>query len=1829
MSDLTEPVAIIGMAGRFPGAFDIGQFWDNLRDERDCIRVPSDDELIAAGVRREWLDEPNYVKASAEAPDTDQFDADFFGMTPHEARLCDPQFRVFLETSHAAIENAGYDPEKLDSVGVYGSTGRGMPHIRQEGQTGAPPDLLAGVLNFADYVSILVSYKLNLTGPAFTVLSACSSSLLTVQLAVQALRAGECDLALAGGVELNYPPGHGYWWVPGGPYSRDGRCRPFDAGASGTVFGTGAGVVLLKRLSAAVADGDTIRAVIRSIVANNDGSDKIGFSAPSVSGQSAAAVEALGLSGCGPRDISFVEAHGTGTSLGDPVEVAALTQAFRTLAGEQELPAAYCGLASVKGNIGHLSHAAGITSLIKVALALEHEELPASANVTDPNPNLQLDGSPFYLLDRLRPWPREARRTRRAGINSLGFGGTNVHAVVEEAPARVQHQDGDREQIIVWSAKNDAAVRAFEAALADQLDRPGGAGFADVAATLQDGRTAYPVRAAAVCRDAAQAAAAIRDGGRGIVRARRSEAPRRLAFFFPGQGSQHAQMARQLYGSDRVFRSSVDACLDLMNGQGRELRQLWEAAADDAKLEDTAVAQPLLFAIEYALAQMWQAFGVEPHAVIGHSVGELVAATVAGIIELPDAVRLIMARAAAIAASPPGSMLAVSADEETEGVEGAEPPDQQVVIAAINGPGQIVYSGPAESIARFADLLTERQIGHRPVRTSHAFHHPAMAPAATAFRAAFDGVTLSAPAVPLYSAASGGQLSPGEARSPRFWADQLAQPVMFGQALDELLGTGEWCLLEVGPEQVLSSLARTRPDVVSGRHAVVPSLPRRGSPDSGDWKSVLGAVAALWAEGHHIDWAKVRQDAPARRVPLPGYQFQRSRYWHEAPETRQSPERDSGTTSASPSPGLAGEAGLASEVGAGASGQAARDVPLGPLTAVTWFERTRPIADSAADGLLALAFLPDDTGSSTPLIQALQLAGLRIIPVWPGDEYQDNGTEFRVRPAEPGDVRRVFAALAARADGPPELVVHAWSAAPWESASTRTIERQLDESFGSLISIIQASSEYGSPGLTVLTSQTADVSGGEEVSPAKATLPALVRSLNREEPDRPCRLVDIGPAVPEEDLIAEIRLSGAAGLVALRGSRRWIPAERPIELPRVSGPQPLRRNGVYLITGGLGGLGLEVAKGLTRTGVSPRLALVGRNVPPDDPQDARGKRLNQQLNEMRMLGADVRTFAADVTDARAMRRLLDIVTATFGPVNGVVHAAGVPGGGTLRFTPNDEARAVLQPKVQGTLVLGESFTDRPPLDFFVLFASRSGVDGDQGGGAYAAANAFQDAYALASHAACGRILSIDWSRWNTVGMLARPEAAGDIRAAGRRWITEVSIDSCPILDDHRIASRGVALLPGTALLDLALRAFRSEVSPEPDIPARLEDVAFLAPLVVEEPCQVQVLLEPDGDRWHFTIQSSASGAGRPGEARWETHATGYAADAADRTPQEINLGAMRASMTREMPVPPLDAPGRFITLGPRYAVITAVRASTDGRDKLVELSLPEAFAHELEVNLLHPSLLDSATALVRDDGEPFHLPYLYSSLLAYEPLPREFFAHIRRRTSPGGLITADIDLVAPDGHQIATISGFTMRIIDAGTFALGNGTHSSDGVSAPEGRHHPASPAEASEHVPDGLTPRGGVQLFLRILQAHTPRQVTVLPHRDGRPVLLQDIPAHWVPEAGPVPPRAAQPRATEADPPPTVRHPVAAERRPAPAGAAAPDNDLARRLGDLWVDILGISEIEPDNDFFDLGGNSLSAVNLMMAVQQEFSVNLEVIALFENPTLALLTDVIQKRLPS
>lgn len=1762
VTELLEPIAVIGMAGRFPGARDVTAFWDVLAGGVECVRFASADELLAVGVPPSALEHPDYVPAIALPDGLTDFDAGLFGFTPREAALCDPQIRLFLETAHAALENAGYAPDRLDSVGVFGSAGVNRYH-EVYGRSAADElrsaaGMSIGTLNNPDYVGTLVSYKFGFRGPSMTVQTACSSSLVAAHLAAQALRSGECDIAVAGGADVELPLGHGHWWAPGSPLSRDGHCRPFDAGATGTVFGSGAGVVVLKLLSDALADGDEIHAVIRSSAINNDGSDKVGFSAPSVRGQAAAVVEAMEMGGFVPSDISYLEAHATGTELGDPVELEALNQAYRQLAGDDMTPGRV-PIASVKGNVGHLGHASGVTSLIKVALALRNELIPASVNFTAPNPKLPLDGSPFVVNDRARPWPTSARRPRLAGVNSLGIGGTNVHMIVGEPPAVTPTSTDGRPRLVVWSARTREALDAYRPALADHFRTMDTDRFDDAVATLQRGRTEHAERAAVVVTDAADAVRALRAWS----------APTRttvdtVGFLLPGQGTQHAGMARELHDRDQTFRTTFDECLDQLRTHGADVREHW-IAADDAELADTRLAQPLLFAVEYALATMWQAWGVRPNWLLGHSIGELTAAAVAGVVDLPAAAALVAGRARSMAAAEPGAMLAVRASEDEIATHLS---DGELSIAVVNGPRQVVLAGAEDRVDACAERLRDAGVAVRRLRTSHAFHSVHMRAAEPSFLAAFAGVALHAPRIPIVSAATGALISDEQATDPMFWVSQLSRPVLFGQALETALADRSALVLEVGPGRVLTEL-------VGDRAVAVPSLP---SEPGSDWQAVMDAVGTVWCHGTGVDWSAIDQDRPLRRTVVPGYRYERQRYWLDpvaAPTEAEPPEVVTDGPVAAPEPVVTG---VASE-----------------FTVPTWIVADPVQGNDFEHGDTAVALLPSDPDSAVELRVAMQRAGLRVVPLYESTEFRELPDGYELGADVDAGVARALTDLAARGITV-RLLVHALGAAGWEAPSTRSVDRQVAQSFHSLLSLIRHGHRHALgalPGVVVVTRNSVDVSGDEGTEPVKATMHGAMLSLAEEEPRASYKLVDLGRSVDEDMLVAELCAGGRTEFVALRGARRWLRGLRPFEASPV-GDRTVRRNGVYLITGGLGGLGRAVARELAGTGMRPTLLLLGRSAEADD------GRYRAEIEAWERMGSRVAVLPADVTDARGLRRALDIAASRYGAVNGVFHLAGVPGDGMLHVRSVADAERVLAPKVKGTLVLAEVLATRPALDFFVAFSSRAALAGHRGSGDYAAANAFLDAFVETDALPGCRKISINWPAWHSVGMAVPAPPAGVIR-----WRTTLRPDAYPVLDEHRINGR--ALLPGTGHLDLIVRAYRETVATDEQMAVRIEDVVFQRPFVVLAALDWEIDFEPHGQGGHlFRVCSQ-----QPGEDR-VVHVQGRIG-ACDSDAEPRDLDELRDRMPDTQP-PPRRLPGRrMFLLGPRWSNVTAIRTGAGpAPEKLVSLALPEVFAAETEGHWLHPTLLDSATAHARDTTDGFFLPFGYESVTVHGRLGSELISHIRRQPSGDELIRADVEVLDPHGRLVVAVIGFTMRRVTDTAFA----------------DQEPVASASADEE-PAGIDPDVGTRMLLRLLDSRPPRQVAVSRHRGGRPV-PEDLGlsvTHVAPLVVAEPVHTGPPVVGETNAPGLVAPaPAADPGATTTAKQAATDGSLVGRVSAVFARSLGMPGVDTGDDFFELGGNSLTAVEVMSQIRKEFAVDLSIAALFDYPTIGQLAEELQRR---
>jgi natural product biosynthesis luciferase-like monooxygenase protein len=882
-------IALIGMAGRFPGAANVAQFWRNLRDGVNSVTFFSDAELEAAGVDAELREDPRYVKAGAVLEGVELFDASFFGYTRREAEIMDPQHRIFLECAWEALEHAGYDGEAYEGrVGVYAgaSLNRYLLNVYSNPEiVKSTSDLQILIGNKLDHLAPRVSYKLNLKGPSINLQSACSTSLVAVGIACQSLLSYQCDMALAGAASIQVRQGGGYMYEEGGILSPDGYCRAFDAKAAGTVVGSGVGVVVLKRLADALADGDTIHAVIKGAAINNDGSFKVGYTAPSAEGQSEVISEALAMAGVEPETVGYVETHGTGTVVGDPIEFSALARAFEGDTTKRN----FCAIGSVKTNIGHLDAAAGVAGLIKTTLAIAHGQLPPSLHYERPNPAINFAESPFYVSARLSEWKTEGT-PRRAGVSSFGIGGTNAHVVLEEAPAPAPVAASRPFHLLTISAKTKTALEVSTANLLAHLKEHPENDLASVAYTLQVGRKTFSHRRVVICRGRGDAVESLESLNAGKVSDAYQEGRERpLVFMFPGQGTQHAGMARELYEREQVFREQIDLCARLLKPHLKlDLREILYPSGDEkngvgenvaaADIDQTAVAQPGLFVVEYALARLWMAWGVLPEAMIGHSIGEYVAACLAGVMSLEDALRLVATRGRLMQQLPRGSMLAVSVSERE--AQAMIRTDAELSLAAVNAPSRCVVSGTTEAVGRLEKWCVEQDIPARRLRTSHAFHSQMMEPLLDEFAAQFAQVKLSAPQLPFISNVTGTWITTQQATDPLYWTRQLRQTVRFADGVAELLKRPERVLLEAGPGRTLASqvkgLARE-----SVETQTLSSL-RHPREETSDLEVMLRTLGGLWLSGVKIDWAGFHAHERLRRIPLPTYPFERQRYWIDA-----------------------------------------------------------------------------------------------------------------------------------------------------------------------------------------------------------------------------------------------------------------------------------------------------------------------------------------------------------------------------------------------------------------------------------------------------------------------------------------------------------------------------------------------------------------------------------------------------------------------------------------------------------------------------------------------------------------------------------------------------------------------------------------------------------------------------------------------------------------------------------------------------------------------------------------------------------------------------------
>ncbi|MFL6335979.1 MAG: MupA/Atu3671 family FMN-dependent luciferase-like monooxygenase [Pyrinomonadaceae bacterium] len=1785
-------IAIIGMAGRFPRAQAVEAFWQNLRDGVEAVSFFTEEELLAEGVERSVLDDPGYVRAKGMLEEIENFDAAFFGITPREAEITDPQQRLFMECAWTALENAGYDSEQYGGlIGLYGGASLNsyllLNLMSAGGLVDAANILQSSIPNRTDHLTTRVAYKLNLKGPAVTVQTACSTSLVAVHLACQSLLGYQCDMALAGGVTVSVPKKSGYYYQEGGVLSPDGHCRAFDHRAGGTVVGNGVGVVVLKRLEDAVADGDEIHAVIRGSAINNDGSAKVGYTAPSVEGQSEVIATALAVAGVEPESISYIETHGTGTKLGDPIEIATLRRVFR----ERTAKRGFCAIGSVKTNIGHLDAAAGVAGLIKTTLALRHRELPPSLNFERPNFEIDFSDSPFYVNTRLAEWKSEGG-PRRAGVSSFGIGGTNAHVVVEEAPEAAPSSESRSHQLLTISARTPAALEAATTQLAAHLRQNPDVNLADVASTLKVGRRAFNHRRALVCRDRTDAVEALESlDPRRVVAGLREPKPRPVVFMFPGQGSQYVGMGRELYESEATFRAAVDDCAARLTPLlGLDLRAVLyppaeaaEAQAEAAaQLAQTALTQPALFVVEYAMAQLWMEWGVRPWAMVGHSIGEYVAACLAGVFKLDDALALVAARGRLMQSAEPGAMTAVGLPErEVLALLGPG-----LSLASVNAPSQCVVAGTFEAVADFEARADERGAMCRRLHTSHAFHSHMMEPILGAFRAEVERVQLSAPRLTYASNLTGAPVTAAEATDPDYWVRHLRQAVRFGDGVAKLFQEPDAILLEVGPGRTLMALTRWHPQKGAG-HAVLTSLPHRDEQTSA-LTATLDGLGRLWLAGVEVDWEKFYARERRRRVALPTYPFERQRYWIEARHSK-------------------GDVA--------AAGSLRKKADISDWFYVPSWRSSAPRFDfdprAAAQGHPRWLLFGDGGELSTRLAARIEGLGSEVAVAFAGEEFAARGArDFTVRPRRREDYEALLRHLSEHGRRPTDIV-HLWNASP-ESAARGD---EMGQSFYGLLALAQALGAEGDAAvrLNIVTSDAQRVTGDESLRPERSLVTGPVRVVPQELGHVATRHIDlVHPPQPRErerlleHLVGELLSDEAEQVVAYRHGLRWRQSFEPHRLgPATSAPARLRQRGVYLITGGMGGIGQVLAEHLAR-GVQARLALVGRSSFParerwrrwvaSHPEEDETSRRIRRLEELEALGARVEVFSADVSDRAQMSEVAARVREQFGAVNGVVHAAGVAGGGMLQLKTEEQAAAILRPKVEGTRVLGELFAG-DELDFMLLCSSRSSILGGFGQIDYCAANAFLDAFAHDYTARRGTFtLSVDWDGWQDVGMLvnaaaqygvgAGPAAASPARAGGHplldrqlgepaggeTFITQFSVADHWILEEHRIG--GTAVLPGVTYLEMARAAFERHAGAGP---VELSDVYFISPMTIrdDERREVRMVFEPNGDGFRFRASSRpASDEG----AEWIEHAVGLIRRAAPIPQRHHDLQQIIASAgLRELAV---NDDERDPDLGPRWQNIRRVYANE--REILVLFELPEEFAADLEQLKLHPALLDRAagTGMLYMELQGIYLPMSYRRLHFQRPLPRRIYAHIRQvEYGDPGLETVSFDVLITDeeGAELVEIGEFSEKRI--------NDLKGQVRAMAAKSAATTAGGQSFYEHsMAEGIAAREGSEVFERLLAGAAVPQV-VVSTRDLRASIeradafTQEMVSAEIEKLQVA--RTLHPR-------PDLR-----------TEYVAPRNPTEEVLAGIMQEMLGVERVGVEDNFFELGGDSVLSIQVIARAGQ------------------------------
>ena len=1751
-------IAIIGMAGHFPGAADVDEFWQRVSSGDDCLRDLSPEDLSSRGVGARDINSTNYVRRAGMLDRVEDFDPEFFGISPRDAAIMDPQHRHFLECSWDALEAGGIVPERFNgAIGVFGGCGMNTYLVHNLLPNGDLVDELGWFLlrhtgNDKDFLTTTVSYRLDLRGPSISVQTACSTSLVAVHLAVQSLLSMECDVALAGGSTIEVPHGMGYEFRPGEILSPDGRCRAFDAESAGTVLASGAGVVALRRLTDAWDSGDPILAVIKGSAVNNDGARKVSYLAPSVDGHADAVKEALTVAGVNARDIQLLEAHGTGTPVGDPIEVAALTEAFGAFTDDT----GFCRLSSTKPNIGHLDTAAGVASLIKVVQALRHETLPPIANHTGPSPLLDLERTPFVLSADRSPWPDHG--PRRAGVSSLGVGGTNAHVVVEQAPHRNRPAPTTPEQVLLLSGRNSAAVSDLATRLADHLEAHPEVELADAAHTLATRRRHHRTRRVITATDRDHALEELRHPERHRAFDHEcADTPPQILFMFPGGGSQYQGMAMGLDARFSTFHDVMSAgSAKVRELSGADLAAAIASSHPGDEMRRPTVSLPAVFITAVGLARQWMEWGIVPDAFIGHSLGEYVAAHLAGVITFDDALELVIARAALLEQTGvDAAMLVVPFGE----IAARTFLTGDVSLAAVNTDHECVLAG---TNARIAEIERQLKIAETPgvrVHLSAAAHSALLDPVLSEFRSIVSRTPLLAPQTRYASNLSGTWITDDQATDPEYWVQHFRSTVRFADNLRTALSVGPSVTVELGPGHVLSSYARQASSPPLGAITTL----RHPRDEIDDSAYALHAFGQQWALGIDVDLAHVTGD-DRTAVTLPTYPFQRQRCWIDPPS---------------------------GQIGHGVAAQPPTELSSKP--SVTTLSRVEKSAQ----------MWWEPVWRSTPSPEAAEGPSRRW---WMASEHM-NPLADRVAEELAGrgcDVQRLDTAL----------LVSKEASGGFENGDGIVIVA--DESSDPL-DVDAATARWLDIGLTAVRSLCTGATSGHILAaitreavgidrpaerPTDAMALGLVGVTRQEYPDLDTIMIDTDgfEHAEIEAIVDELTATRTDdGVVGLRGGRRLTSSVSHVDsLIDADAPTALIAGGTYLITGGLGAIGHTIALDLARQGM--KLVIVTSQVlpPPAErsdwlrnhsPEDSTSQRL-RRLGAIEAAGAEVEVVVADLAESANVIVALDTAISAYGHLDGVVHAAGALCDRLIATVRPDEIETVIGVKARCAATLAAALPDRK-IPLLVLVSSTSTVLTPEGQVAYVAANAVLDA--LSGQRGNLRIATIGYGVWSEIGMAKRSSehrrlglGTGDpvvhpvfeevTRADDTTTVIgHLSSTDHWMLDEHRTLE-GLAVLPASGHLELLFAALR--IADVAQTPVTLSSVTIHEPLVVADgpPCAVRVCVSNHDD--HAVVELESDGGPTSG---WRLHTSARL----ERSPSP-SAPPSHIDETTLVDVDPLAGNRDKLRLGARWSPTT--RAMASGEITAGRIEADDRHRKDQALWRANPALVDAAIGLGAQiaraslDTDVLLVPIAFDRITLYSDVPPSFQVTANRSSAPGE--ASKVDLLISGGRGVTALHVEGLQF-----WPLAPGHRLGEGTGDITSSFH--SLADLSEDL--GILPKEGAELLAQFLSSGRPRLVASSVDLDQLRVATQG--------------RTVAPNSHRSDTPPSVMS----------------STTLAERISVLWSDLLGLSDVDPDDDFFDLGGHSLTAIHLVAGLRREFGVRLQLSDILSAPTLTALIALV------